>query len=157
MISGGEEDVANMVLRLAISQMIADRAGQPLSILILDEVFGSLDIERRDGAFAWCISELAYTQMQSGSVEHAQLTRATAMPVLQPWMCAGPRNIGGRILSIAQDPTNALVLYAGAAPGFPGLDQVNVAVPTGMAGAGTVDVVVTVDGQASNTVTLTFR
>jgi exonuclease SbcC len=47
-ISGGEEDVANLVLRLAISQMIADRAGQPLSILILDEVFGSLDVERRD-------------------------------------------------------------------------------------------------------------
>jgi exonuclease SbcC len=47
-ISGGEEDVANLVLRLAISQMIAERAGQQLSILILDEVFGSLDIERRD-------------------------------------------------------------------------------------------------------------
>ena len=29
-ISGGEEDVANLVLRLAISQMIAERAGQPL-------------------------------------------------------------------------------------------------------------------------------
>jgi len=27
--------------------MIADRAGQPLSLLILDEVFGSLDEERR--------------------------------------------------------------------------------------------------------------
>src|SRR5690606_10226281 len=47
-ISGGEEDVANLVLRLAISQMIAERAGHPLSVLILDEVFGSLDIERRD-------------------------------------------------------------------------------------------------------------
>src|ERR1051325_10192568 len=47
-ISGGEEDVANLVLRLAISQMIADRAGQPLSILILDEGFGSLDVERRE-------------------------------------------------------------------------------------------------------------
>ncbi|HEX7049098.1 MAG TPA: SMC family ATPase [Longimicrobiales bacterium] len=47
-ISGGEEDIANLVLRLAISQMIAERAGYPLSILILDEVFGSLDIERRD-------------------------------------------------------------------------------------------------------------
>lgn len=47
-ISGGEEDIANLVLRLAISQMIAERAGQQLSILILDEVFGSLDIERRD-------------------------------------------------------------------------------------------------------------
>jgi exonuclease SbcC len=47
-ISGGEEDIANLVLRLAISQMIAERAGQQLSILILDEVFGSLDLEHRD-------------------------------------------------------------------------------------------------------------
>jgi exonuclease SbcC len=46
-ISGGEEDLANLVLRLAISQMIAERAGQPFSLLILDEVFGSLDEGRR--------------------------------------------------------------------------------------------------------------
>jgi len=46
-ISGGEEDVAHLVLRLAISQMIADRAGQAFSLLILDEVFGSLDDVRR--------------------------------------------------------------------------------------------------------------
>ena len=47
-ISGGEEDVANLVLRLSLSQMIAERAGHPLSLLILDEVFGSLDLARRD-------------------------------------------------------------------------------------------------------------
>ncbi|MDO8587230.1 MAG: AAA family ATPase [Armatimonadota bacterium] len=47
-ISGGEDDVVNLALRLAISQMIADRAGQPFSLLILDEVFGSLDDSRRD-------------------------------------------------------------------------------------------------------------
>jgi exonuclease SbcC len=47
-ISGGEEDIANLVLRLAISQLVADRAGQPLSLLVLDEVFGSLDDSRRD-------------------------------------------------------------------------------------------------------------
>jgi exonuclease SbcC len=46
-ISGGEEDLAHLVLRLAISQMIADRAGQAFSLLILDEVFGSLDESRR--------------------------------------------------------------------------------------------------------------
>jgi exonuclease SbcC len=46
-ISGGEEDIANLVLRLAISQMIAERAGQPLSLLVLDEIFGSLDETRR--------------------------------------------------------------------------------------------------------------
>jgi len=46
-ISGGEEDLANLVLRLAISQMIAERAGQSFSLLILDEIFGSLDEARR--------------------------------------------------------------------------------------------------------------
>ncbi|HET9776301.1 MAG TPA: SbcC/MukB-like Walker B domain-containing protein, partial [Gemmatimonadaceae bacterium] len=46
-LSGGEEDLANLVLRLAISQMIAERAGQSFSLLILDEVFGSLDEARR--------------------------------------------------------------------------------------------------------------
>jgi exonuclease SbcC len=46
-ISGGEEDLANLVLRLAISQMIAERAGQSFSLLVLDEVFGSLDEGRR--------------------------------------------------------------------------------------------------------------
>ena len=46
-ISGGEQDIANLCLRLAISQMIAERAGQTFSLLILDEVFGSLDELRR--------------------------------------------------------------------------------------------------------------
>jgi exonuclease SbcC len=46
-ISGGEEDLSNLVLRLAISQMIAERAGQSFSLLVLDEVFGSLDEARR--------------------------------------------------------------------------------------------------------------
>jgi DNA repair protein SbcC/Rad50 len=47
-ISGGEEDIANLVLRLSLSQMIAERAGHPLSLLILDEIFGSLDVAHRD-------------------------------------------------------------------------------------------------------------
>jgi exonuclease SbcC len=46
-ISGGEEDLTHLVLRLAISQMIAERAGQAFSLLVLDEVFGSLDVARR--------------------------------------------------------------------------------------------------------------
>ena len=35
------------MLRLAVSQMIAERSGQSFSLLILDEVFGSLDETRR--------------------------------------------------------------------------------------------------------------
>ena len=51
-ISGGEEDLANLVLRLAISQMIAERAGQSFSLLVLDEIFGSLDDARRHNVVA---------------------------------------------------------------------------------------------------------
>ena len=47
-LSGGQEDLVNLVLRLGVSQMIADRSGQPLSLLVLDEIFGSLDEIRRE-------------------------------------------------------------------------------------------------------------
>lgn len=46
-ISGGEEDIVNLCLRLAISQMIVQRSGRSMSLLILDEIFGSLDESRR--------------------------------------------------------------------------------------------------------------
>ena len=46
-ISGGEEDVVALCLRLALSELIQERQGHPMSLLILDEVFGSLDPERR--------------------------------------------------------------------------------------------------------------
>lgn len=45
--SGGEEDLANLSLRLAISQLIAQRAGSVFQFIALDEIFGSQDIERR--------------------------------------------------------------------------------------------------------------
>ena len=45
--SGGEEDLANLCVRLAISQMLADRAGGEFNFIILDEIFGSQDINRR--------------------------------------------------------------------------------------------------------------
>jgi DNA repair protein SbcC/Rad50 len=46
-ISGGEEDVVALALRMALSELIQERQGRPMSLLILDEVFGSLDAERR--------------------------------------------------------------------------------------------------------------
>jgi exonuclease SbcC len=47
LLDDGDPKSANLALRLAISQMIAERAGQPLSLLVLDEIFGSLDEDRR--------------------------------------------------------------------------------------------------------------
>jgi len=45
--SGGEEDLANLCLRLAISEVITDRAGGAFNFIILDEIFGSQDSYRR--------------------------------------------------------------------------------------------------------------
>lgn len=47
-VSGGEEDIVNLSLRLAMAEMICERTGQPLGLLVLDEVFGSLDADRRE-------------------------------------------------------------------------------------------------------------
>ena len=46
--SGGEKDLANLCLRLAISLALTDSAGLSRSFVILDEVFGSQDSERKD-------------------------------------------------------------------------------------------------------------
>jgi exonuclease SbcC len=45
--SGGEEDLANLCLRLAISEIITERAGGLFNFIILDEIFGSQDMVRR--------------------------------------------------------------------------------------------------------------
>ncbi|MGH2531894.1 MAG: AAA family ATPase [Thermomicrobiales bacterium] len=45
--SGGERDVIALCARLALSQMIGDQAANPPGFLVLDEVFGSLDRDRR--------------------------------------------------------------------------------------------------------------
>jgi len=49
------------------------------------------------------------------------------------------------------------VQYAGPAPGFSGLDQVNVLLSFGVRGTGDADVVLTVDGQSSNAVTVQIQ
>jgi exonuclease SbcC len=47
--SGGEEDLANLCLRLAIAQVVAQRGGgQAPSVVVLDEVFAAQDTERRE-------------------------------------------------------------------------------------------------------------
>ncbi|KAA0000864.1 MAG: SMC family ATPase, partial [Thermoplasmata archaeon] len=45
--SGGENDLANLSLRLAISQLISQRSDISLNFIALDEIFGSQDRERR--------------------------------------------------------------------------------------------------------------
>ena len=45
--SGGEQDLASLCLRLALSRVLARQRGVESGFIILDEVFGSQDVERR--------------------------------------------------------------------------------------------------------------
>jgi exonuclease SbcC len=81
-ISGGEEDLCNLVLRLAISQMIAERAGQTFSLLVLDEVFGSLDDVRR-GNVIELLRKLNHRFEQVIVITHIEQVRDGLDQVLQ--------------------------------------------------------------------------
>jgi uncharacterized protein (TIGR03437 family) len=60
-------------------------------------------------------------------------------------------------LNVTVNGTSVPVLFAGAAVGYTGLDQINIGLPLSLAGSGESNVVVTVDGQKSNTVTLKIQ
>lgn len=53
--------------------------------------------------------------------------------------------------------TTAEVLYAGATTEFAGLDQVNVRLPQNLAGRGTINIALTVEGQAANLVNISVK
>ena len=46
--SGSETDLANLALRVAISEHVRFQSGGAVGLLVLDEVFGPLDPDRRD-------------------------------------------------------------------------------------------------------------
>ena len=45
--SGGEQDLAGLCLRLALSRTLARQRGAETGFVLLDEVFGSQDLDRR--------------------------------------------------------------------------------------------------------------
>lgn len=59
------------------------------------------------------------------------------------------------MLNLGGVPASAL--YAGEAPGYAGLDQINALLPISLAGRGEVDLTMMVDGKQSNTVRLAFK
>ncbi|MBE0518486.1 MAG: SMC family ATPase [Thermoplasmata archaeon] len=70
--SGGEADLANLSLRLAISRIIAERTGaNPMNFLILDEIFGSLDPTRKRSVMA-ALSDLSTQFRQIFLITHLE-------------------------------------------------------------------------------------
>jgi uncharacterized protein (TIGR03437 family) len=67
----------------------------------------------------------------------------------------GHSSLAGVVLKIGS--TTLPVAYAGPQNFFVGLDQINVLLPKTLRGAGNVNISLTVDGQAANTVTVNFK
>jgi len=69
--SGSEVDLANLALRVAISQHLSRMAGADLGMMVLDEVMGSLDAERKD-LFVQAIGRLSGHFHQLFVITHAE-------------------------------------------------------------------------------------
>jgi len=62
------------------------------------------------------LNPLAFQGLLDDAIQHAA-PPARVDPSVRPWISLGPRNIGGRIAALAQDPLNASTLYAGSGHG----------------------------------------
>ena len=80
-VSGGTEDIAALAMRIALSQLIAERSGG-MDILILDEPFGSLDATRRANT-ASLLQQVADVFPQVILISHVSETRHIGDHVVQ--------------------------------------------------------------------------
>ncbi|MGH2766385.1 MAG: ATP-binding protein [Actinomycetota bacterium] len=69
--SGSESDLANLALRVAISTHLSRMSGADIGMLVLDEVLGSLDVERKD-LFVQSMGRLATRFHQLFVITHAE-------------------------------------------------------------------------------------
>jgi DNA repair protein SbcC/Rad50 len=69
--SGSESDLANLALRVAISTHLSRMSGADIGLLVLDEVLGSLDVERKD-LFVQTMGRLAARFHQLFVITHAE-------------------------------------------------------------------------------------
>ncbi len=70
--SGGEEDLASLCLRIAISQVIEERTGAAgINLIVLDEIFGSQD-EMRKSSILKALNELSSQFRQIVLITHVE-------------------------------------------------------------------------------------
>jgi DNA repair protein SbcC/Rad50 len=83
--SGGEEDLTNLCLRVAISQVIAEQiSGEGSGIIALDEVFGSQDRERRERLIR-ALQNLTPTFRQILFITHIEDLQERVPNILHVW------------------------------------------------------------------------
>jgi uncharacterized protein (TIGR03437 family) len=90
----------------------------------------------------------------SSGCSEVGISVSAAAPVYVSFYGTGIRNSTGNV-SVSIKGMSQQVLYAGPAPGYTGLDQVNVALNPALSQSGSINVTLTVDGQSTSSVTNT--
>lgn len=96
--SGGEQDLTSLCLRLALSRTLAEQRGVEAGFVILDEVFGSQDSQRRE-ALLQQLGELAEHEFRQvfvishvdDVIHHCQLHIDVSRTDGQPSIADGPK------------------------------------------------------------------
>jgi DNA repair protein SbcC/Rad50 len=102
--SGGEADVASLSARVALSKIIAARGGgTTLGFLILDEVFGSLDADRRNNVLL-ALERLKRFFGQIFIISHVAEVQESAL-VDEVWMLEEDEDGKSTVRRVEQSPT----------------------------------------------------
>ncbi len=95
--SGGEQDLANLCLRIAISQVVAERSGKPpIQFIVLDEIFGSQDLQRQQ-LILQALQQLQSQFRQIFIISHVEAVKEI-LPVIIQVEIAGPVKSIARML-----------------------------------------------------------
>jgi uncharacterized protein (TIGR03437 family) len=102
-------------------------------------------------------TEPAYTLNAQGSFVAAPINMGSATDnVYLTFYATGVEAAGLANVTVTVNGVNTPVLYAGSA-GYAGVDQVNVQLPSSLAGSGTVALQLTAAGSAANTVQIAIQ
>jgi uncharacterized protein (TIGR03437 family) len=117
----------------AIFTRLGNGQGAPAALASADGVKFNIEVSNSDGS-PTVIDAGSYVSLYGTGIRHA----------------SGP-------VSVSVGGTSVSTLFAGPHGTYPGLDQVNIQIPTSLAGRGDVELVIHADGQASNPVKLNIR
>ena len=97
--SGSEVDLANLALRVAVSEQIRFQAGGRIGLLVLDEALASLDVDRKDRMLA-ALTRLSGRFSQILVVTHAPEVKER-LPQAIEVVKLGARRATARVLDLA--------------------------------------------------------
>lgn len=109
--SGGEADVASLSARIALSKIIAARGSEALGFLVLDEVFGSLDAERRTNMLL-ALERLKRSFGQVFIISHVGDVQESAL-LDELWMVEEDEDGKSTIRRAGQDPVEPAEMLQG--------------------------------------------